>query len=48
MPVGGGGTFAYATTPLAPRGITLQYDVRWKQHSSKPKAAATPTPKPKT
>ncbi|HET7813944.1 MAG TPA: TonB-dependent receptor [Candidatus Baltobacteraceae bacterium] len=47
-PVAGGGTFAYATTPLPPRGITVQYDVRWKQHTSPPKPAASPAPKPKT
>lgn len=44
IPVAGGGTFAYATTPLAPRGITLQYDVRWKQHvSPSPHPVSKPT-----
>lgn len=43
QPVAGGGTFAFATTPLAPRTITLQYDLRWRQHTS-PKPASTPKP----
>ncbi len=32
LAVQGGGTFAYATTPLAPRTFTVEYDVRWHQH----------------
>ncbi len=39
QPVFGGGTFAFATTPLAPRTIMLQYDVRWRQHTAPPKSA---------
>lgn len=37
MPLQGGGTFAYATTPLPPRSFTIQYQVRWHQHEAKPK-----------
>lgn len=38
MPLQGGGSFAYATTPLPPRSFTVQYQVRWHQHESpKPK-----------
>lgn len=35
MPVQGGGTFAYATTPLSPRTISLTYRVRWHQPAKK-------------
>lgn len=39
MPLQGGGTFAYATTPLPPRSFTVQYQVRWHQHTAqKPRA----------
>jgi hypothetical protein len=38
MPVQGGGTFAFATTPLAPRTFTVQYDVRWQQRAPKKKS----------
>jgi len=41
MPVQGGGTFAIATTPLAPRSFSVQYDLRWHQH-----APPKPSPKP--
>jgi hypothetical protein len=34
MPLQGGGSFAYATTPLPPRSFTVQYQVRWHQHES--------------
>jgi hypothetical protein len=37
MPLQGGGTFAYATTPLPPRSFTVQYQVRWHQHQAPPK-----------
>lgn len=37
MPLQGGGTFAYATTPLPPRSFTVQYQIRWHQHQSPPK-----------
>jgi hypothetical protein len=37
MPLQGGGSFAYATTPLQPRSFTVQYQVRWHQHQSPPK-----------
>ena len=33
MPVQGGGAFAIATTPLAPRSFTVQYDLRWQQRA---------------
>jgi hypothetical protein len=36
MPLQGGGTFAYATTPLAPRSFSVMYQVRWHQHESPP------------
>lgn len=36
MPLQGGGTFAFSTTPLPPRSLTVQYQVRWHQHESKP------------
>lgn len=36
MPLQGGGTFAYATTPLPPRSFTVQYQVRWHQHQAPP------------
>lgn len=45
MPLQGGGTFAFSTTPLAPRTFTVQYQIRWQQpHKSSP--AATPPPIP--
>jgi hypothetical protein len=37
VPVQGGGSFALATTPLAPRTFSLQYDVHWQQRAPKPK-----------
>jgi hypothetical protein len=40
MPLQGGGTFAYATTPLPPRSFTVQYQVRWHQHEAPPKKKA--------
>ena len=43
MPLQGGGTFAFATTPLPPRSLTLQYQVRWRQHYQPPPA---PSPAP--
>ncbi|MFN2448409.1 MAG: carboxypeptidase regulatory-like domain-containing protein [Candidatus Baltobacteraceae bacterium] len=46
IPVVGGGSFAYATTPLSPRTITLQYDVRWRQHVSSSKKGSAPSPSP--
>jgi hypothetical protein len=53
MPLQGGGTFAFSTIPLPPRSLTLQYQIRWKQHfqpppplaSPKPAASASPAPK---
>jgi hypothetical protein len=30
LPVQGGGSFSLATTPLAPRSFSVQYDVRWR------------------
>jgi hypothetical protein len=39
MPLQGGGTFAYATTPLQPRSFTVQYQVRWHEHQSPPKGS---------
>ena len=52
MPLQGGGTFAFATTPLPPRSITLQYQIRWRQHYQPPPPPApapssSPLPKPK-
>jgi hypothetical protein len=41
MPVQGGGYFAFATTPLPPRQITVEYRVTWHEHQS----PATPAPK---
>jgi hypothetical protein len=38
MPVQGGGSFAFATSPLPPRSIVLQYQVKWRQHYVPPKA----------
>jgi hypothetical protein len=47
MPLQGGGTFAFATTPLPPRSLTIQYQVRWRQHYQPPQAAApAASPKP--
>lgn len=37
MPLQGGGTFAYSTTPLPPRSFSVMYTVRWHQHESPPK-----------
>jgi hypothetical protein len=37
LPVQGGGSFAFATTPLPPRTFTVQYDVRWQQRAPKKK-----------
>lgn len=34
MPLQGGGSFAYATTPLPPRAISLTYRVHWHQHEA--------------
>jgi hypothetical protein len=45
MPLQGGGSFAFATTPLPPRGIMLQYQVKWRQHYVPPKAATSPAPR---
>lgn len=43
MPLQGGGTFAYATTPLPPRSFTVQYQVRWHARASEhPHASAGP------
>lgn len=48
MPLQGGGTFAFSTTPLPPRSITLQYQIRWRQHyQPPPPPAPVPSPKPK-
>jgi hypothetical protein len=44
MPLQGGGTFAFATTPLPPRSISVQYQVKWRQHYVPPKPAASPKP----
>lgn len=32
MPLQGGGSFAYATTPLPPRSFTVQYQIKWSAH----------------
>ncbi|HKU68157.1 MAG TPA: TonB-dependent receptor [Candidatus Baltobacteraceae bacterium] len=40
LPVAGGGSFAFATTPLPPRSFTVEYDVRWAQRAPKKKEAA--------
>ena len=40
MPLQGGGSFAFATTPLPPRSIMLQYQVKWRQHYVPPKPPA--------
>jgi hypothetical protein len=47
MPLQGGGSFAFATTPLPPRSITLQYRVKWRQHYVAPKPASKPAAHPK-
>jgi len=53
MPLQGGGTFAFSTIPLPPRSITLQYQIRWRQHykppppSPSPGPAVSPKPAPK-
>jgi hypothetical protein len=36
MPLAGGGTFAYATTPLPPRQWQLTWRIPWHQHVSPP------------
>ncbi len=35
MPLQGGGSFAFATTPLPPRAFSVEYDVHWQQRASK-------------
>jgi len=48
MPVVGGGTFAYATTPAQPRQWTFTWDIPWTQHISlPPKPSPTPAASPK-
>lgn len=42
MPLQGGGSFAIATTPLPPRSISVQYQVKWRQHYVPPKLPAAP------
>jgi len=44
MPVQGGGTFAFSTIPLPPRSITIQYQVRWRQHYKPPPPPPSPAP----
>ena len=44
MPLQGGGTFALSTIPLAPRSITVQYQIRWRQHYKPPPPPPTPAP----
>jgi hypothetical protein len=54
MPVVGGGTFAFATTPAQPRQWTFTWDVPWTQRipppppkpSPKPSAVPKPSPSP--
>jgi hypothetical protein len=46
LPVQGGGAFAIATTPLAPRSFSVEYDVHWQQHPP-PKPPPSPSPAPK-
>lgn len=40
MPLQGGGTFAFSTTPLPPRSFTVQYKIRWHQHQARPLCGA--------
>ena len=44
MPLQGGGTFAFSTIPLQPRSITVQYQIRWRQHYKPPPPPPTPAP----
>jgi len=49
MPVVGGGTFAYATTPAQPRQWTFTWDIPWTQHiPPPPKPSPTPVASPRT
>ncbi len=47
MPLQGGGSFAFSTIPLPPRSITVQYQIRWRQHYKPPPPSPAPTASPK-
>ncbi len=45
MPVVGGGTFSFASTPLPPRQWTITWRIPWSQHISKPSSLVKKTTK---